>query len=85
MQGLIELLRFDRYLGFDLVAAGCGLAGMYLLGSRSRAGFLLCALASAFGIGFAALAGSLPLLLMNTILSFVNIWGFLNWGRARVA
>ncbi len=85
MQALGELLRFDRFLGFDLLAAGCGLAGMVLLGSRNRAGFLLCTLASAFGIVFAALAPSLPLLVMNTILLFVNLWGFLNWGRVQVA
>jgi hypothetical protein len=85
MQALVELFRVDRYAGLDIIAAGCGLAGMYLLGSRNRAGFLLCTLASAFGIGFAALAGSLPLLVMNAILLFVNLWGFLSWGRVRTA
>ena len=38
LQGLLQL---DRYLGFDLVSAGCGLAGLYLLGNRNRYGFLL--------------------------------------------
>jgi hypothetical protein len=27
VQGLLQL---DRYLGFDLVSAACGLAGLYL-------------------------------------------------------
>ena len=38
LQGLLQL---DRYLGFDLVSAACGLAGLYLLGSKNRYGFLL--------------------------------------------
>ena len=52
LQGLLQL---DRYLGFDLASAACGLAGLYLLGNRNRYGFLLCMAASAFGIVFGAL------------------------------
>jgi hypothetical protein len=76
LQGLLQL---DRYLGFDLVSAACGLAGMYLLGSRNRNGFLLCMAASAFGIVFGALAQSAPLLLLHVILLFVNLRGFRQW------
>jgi hypothetical protein len=75
-QGFLQL---DRYLGFDLVSAGCGLAGLYLLGNRNRYGFLFCLVASAFGIVFAALAQSAPLLLLHVILLFVNLRGFLKW------
>jgi hypothetical protein len=80
-QGLLQL---DRYFGFDLVSAGCGLAGLYLLGNRNRYGFLLCLAASAFGIVFAALAQSLPLILLHAILLFVNLRGFFRW-QASVA
>jgi hypothetical protein len=76
LQGLLQL---DRYLGFDLVSAACGLAGMYLLGNRNRKGFLLCIAASAFGIVFGALAQSLPLLLLHVILLAVNLRGFQKW------
>jgi nicotinamide riboside transporter PnuC len=75
-QGLLQL---DRYLGFDLVSAAAGLAGLYLLGNRNRYGFLLCLVASAFGIAFAALALSAPLLLLHVILLFVNLRGFFKW------
>jgi hypothetical protein len=81
LQGILQL---DRYLGFDLVSAGCGLAGLYLLGNRNRYGFLLCFVASAFGIVFGALAQSVPLLLLHVILLFVNLRGFLRW-KAQVA
>ena len=76
LQGLLQL---DRYLGFDLVSAACGLAGLYLLGNRNRYGFLLCMAASAFGIVFGALAQSLPLLLLHVILLVVNLRGFRKW------
>jgi hypothetical protein len=76
LQGLVQL---DRYFGFDLVSAACGLAGLYLLGNRNRYGFLLCMAASAFGIVFGALAQSLPLLLLHVILLFVNLRGFQKW------
>ena len=69
------LLQLDRYLGFDLVSAACGLAGLYLLGNRNRYGFLLCMAASSLGIVFGALAQSLPLLLLHVILLFVNLRG----------
>ena len=75
-QGLLQL---DRYFGFDLVSAGCGLAGLYLLGNKNRYGFLLCLVASAFGIVFAALALSLPLMLLHVILLFVNLRGLFRW------
>jgi hypothetical protein len=78
------LLQFDRYVGFDIVSAACGLAGLYLLGNRNRFGFLLCMTASAFGIVFGALAQSLPLLLLHAILLFVNLRGFQKW-QLRVA
>jgi hypothetical protein len=76
LQGLLQL---DRYLGFDLVSAACGLAGLYLLGNKNRYGFLLCMAASAFGIVFGALAQSLPLLLLHLTLLFVNLRGFQKW------
>jgi hypothetical protein len=75
-QGLLQL---DRYLGFDLVSAACGLAGLYLLGNQNRYGFLLCMAASAFGIVFGALAQSLPLLVLHVILLLVNLRGFKRW------
>jgi hypothetical protein len=76
LQGLLQL---DRYLGFDLASAACGLAGLYLLGNRNRYGFLLCVAASAFGIVFGALAQSLPLLLLHVTLLGVNLRGFQKW------
>jgi hypothetical protein len=76
LQGILQL---DRYLGFDLVSAACGLAGLYLLGNRNRYGFLLCFVASAFGIVFGALALSVPLVLLHVTLLFVNLRGFLRW------
>ena len=75
-QGFLQL---DRYLGFDLASAACGLAGLYLLGNRNRYGFLLCVAASAFGIVFGALAQSLPLLLLHVTLLGVNLQGFQKW------
>jgi hypothetical protein len=81
LQGLLQL---DRYFGFDLVSAGCGLAGLHLLGSKNRYGFLLCMAASACGIVFGALAQSLPLVLVHLILLFVNLRGFQKW-QAQIA
>jgi hypothetical protein len=81
LQGLLQI---DRYMGFDLVSAACGLAGLYLLGNRNRYGFLLCMAASAFGIVFGALAQSLPLLLLHVTLLFVNLRGFQKW-QVRIA
>jgi hypothetical protein len=76
LQGLLQL---DRYLGFDLASAACGLAGLYLLGNRNRKGFILCIAASAFGIVFGALAQSLPLVLLHATLIVVNLRGYRRW------
>ncbi len=68
-----------QYYGFDWLAMFCGLLGMFLLGSRSKYGFVFCMFGSSswFVVGF--LVNSFPLIFGSTIFIILQIRGLLNW------
>ena len=72
---------FDQYYGIDYVAALCAIVGMFYIGNKNRAGFVLYMLATSFGIVFAILAKSPPLVVTNTIIFSMNLRNFLKWKK----
>jgi len=72
---------FDQYYGTDYVAALCAIVGMFYIGNKNRMGFVLYMLATSFGIFFAILAKSPPLVLTNTIMFSMNLRNFLKWKK----
>ena len=71
----------SNYYGFDYIAAVCAIIGMFFLGNKKRIGFILYMAATAAGIVFATLAKSLPFIIMNAIMFFMNLRGFLLWKK----
>jgi hypothetical protein len=67
------------YFGLDYIAAATAIGGMYLLGNRNRAGFVLYAFSSLAMIGVALLIASPPIFIANAIALAVTIRGFWNW------
>ena len=72
-----------QYYGFDWLAMICGLSGTYLLGSRSKYGFVFCMLGSSAWLAVGFLVNSLPLIVSSFISIALHLRGFLNWRRER--
>lgn len=70
-----------QYYGFDWLAMVCGLTGMFLLGSRSRYGFVFCMLGSSSWLVVGVLINSFPLIFGSSIFILLQIRGLLNWNR----
>ena len=70
-----------QYYGFDWLAMFCGLSGMFLLGSKSKYGFVLCMLGSSSWIAVGFLVNSFPLIFGSSIFIILQIRGLLNWHK----
>lgn len=70
-----------QYYGFDWLATLCGLAGMFLLGNRSKYGFIFCMLGSSSWIVVGFFIGSFPLICGSSIFVILHIRGILKWQR----
>ena len=70
-----------QYYGIDWLATVCGLAGVYMLGNKNRAGFVSLAVASVswFAVGF--MVGSWALMFGSLIFFTLHVRGFNRWGR----
>ena len=73
---------FFRYWGLDWLAMALSLLSVYLLGNKNRFGFLVFAAANSTWI-FLGLTWmtSLGIAVGNLVFLFMNIRGFVNWGR----
>lgn len=70
-----------KYYGFDWLAMVCGLLGMYLLGSKSKYGFVCFMVGSSSWVVVGFLVGSLPLICGSSVSLILQIRGLLNWQR----
>lgn len=70
-----------QYYGFDWLAMVCGLSGMYLLGSKSKYGFVCFMISSSSWITVGFFVNSLPLICGSSISLILQIRGLLNWHR----
>jgi hypothetical protein len=70
-----------NYYGIDYLAAIFAIIDMFFLGNKKRSGFLLYMVAISFGIVFAILAKSPPLIVTNVIMFGMNLRGFIKWKR----
>ncbi len=73
---------FFRYWGLDWLAMTLSLFSVYLLGNKNRVGFLVFAASNTTWI-FLGLTWmtSLGIAVGNTVFLFMNIRGFVNWGK----
>ncbi|MEZ5306281.1 MAG: nicotinamide mononucleotide transporter [Pyrinomonadaceae bacterium] len=71
---------FDFY-GIDWLATACGLAGVYLLGNRSKLGFVVFMISSASWITFGFLTNSLAVILGSSTFLLLHFRGWLNWRK----
>lgn len=70
-----------KYFGFDWVAMVGGLFGMYLLGSKSKYGFVCFMVGSSCWIVVGFLVNSLPLICGSSISLILQIRGLMSWKR----
>jgi hypothetical protein len=70
-----------KFYGVDWIATVCGLLGVYLLGNKSKFGFVLFMTASLGWVTFGALTKSFPVVVGSTIFFMMHLRGFLKWNR----
>jgi hypothetical protein len=70
-----------QYYGFDWLAMFCGLLGMYLLGSRSKYGFIFCMLGSLNWLVVGIFINSFPLIFGSSIFVILQIRGLISWHK----
>lgn len=68
-----------QYYGFDWLATLCNLAGMYLLGSRSKYGFVFGMLGSSSWLVVGFLINSFPLICGSAIFVVLHLRGLVKW------
>ena len=70
-----------QFFGIDWLATICGVTGVYLLGNKSKIGFLLFMVASASWAVFGVMTGSIAMTIGSTIFFTMHFRGYLNWRR----
>jgi hypothetical protein len=75
---------FTTYLGLDYIASVTAIAGMYFLGNRSAAAFVLYAVSSTAMLGLAVLINSPPIFIANALALAVTLRGFWKWRAGEV-
>lgn len=70
-----------QYYGVDWLATVCGLTGVYLLGNKSKIGFLLFMVASSSWAVFGVMTGSIAMTIGSTIFFSMHLRGYLAWRR----
>ena len=67
--------------GIDWLATVCGLAGVYLIGSKNKYGFLIMMIASLSWMAVGFMIGSLALILGSSVFFGLHVRGWLKWKR----
>ncbi len=70
-----------QYYGVDWLATAAGLTGVYLLGNRSKFGFVLFMLSSTSWSIFGVMSGSIAMTVGSMIFFTMHLRGFLAWRR----
>ena len=70
-----------QYYGFDWLATVFNLAGVFLLGSKSRYGFAFCLLGSCGWLVVGFLINSFPLICGSSIFVVLHARGLINWRK----
>lgn len=70
-----------QYYGIDWLATICGLTGVYLLGNKSKIGFVLFMMASTSWAIFGVMTGSIAMTIGSLIFFSMHLRGFLAWRR----
>ncbi len=70
-----------QFYGIDWLATVCGVTGVYLLGNKSKVGFILFMIASTSWAIFGLMTGSIAMTLGSTIFFTMHLRGFLAWRR----
>lgn len=65
--------------GIDWLATVCGLTGVYLIGSKKRAGFLIMMIASLSWMTVGFIINSLALILGSVIFFSLHVRGWFKW------
>jgi hypothetical protein len=71
-----------KYYGTDWLAMILAFCFLYLVGEKKRYGFVLGIFSSISWLVFAVLAHSIANVIANIIFIFLNMRGYLNWGKA---
>lgn len=74
-------MRFLQFYGIDWMATVSGLAGIYLLGSKNKFGFILFMVASLSWITFGIFTGSIAVIIGSSIFFIMHLRGFINWSK----
>ena len=72
------------YYGTDWISSALAVTGTYLLGNKSRKGFVFNVLACFFAVGFSVLAKSVPLAAVNATMLVLNLRGYLKWAAPAI-
>ncbi len=70
-----------QFYGIDWLATACGLTGVFLLGNKSKYGFLIFMVASASWVTFGFLTGSYAVILGSSTFFFMHLRGWIKWRR----
>jgi nicotinamide riboside transporter PnuC len=70
-----------QYYGIDWLATVCGLAGVYLIGSRNRIGFLIMMVASLSWLTVGFMIESLALIAGSVVFFSLHVRGWFNWRK----
>jgi len=70
-----------QFYGIDWLATVCGLTGVYLLGNKSKIGFIAFMMASLSWAVFGVITGSIAMTVGSMIFFTMHLRGFLAWRR----
>ena len=70
-----------QFYGIDWLATVCGLTGVYLLGNKSKIGFIAFMMASLSWALFGMITGSIAMTIGSLIFFSMHLRGFLAWRR----
>ncbi len=70
-----------QFFGIDWLATVCGLAGVYLIGSKKSIGFPIMMIASLSWLTVGFLIGSLALIIGSAVFFSLHVRGWLKWRK----
>lgn len=68
-----------QFYGIDLVATVATLVGIYQLGNKKKAGFVVATVGNLLWIGFGVMSHSIGILIVNIAIAVLNLRGYLLW------
>ena len=74
-----------RYFGVDWVAMAFTFVAIYLLGNKSRAGFVTMMCGNACWVVIGVLTGSIAMVIANAVFLAMNARGWYRWSSATAA